>query len=102
VRDKYIKHRGEDIVLIVDHEHHTIVLVVLPELLLPLQRTQWLDCLTAYELQSLYWIALMRVLHCAKVVDAHVPILAGSSQHQLNHIEQSGRLQRIGVLSFMH
>ena len=54
LRDKYIDHHENDIVLLVDHEQQINVLVV-HQLLLPFQQLQGIDLLTVHELQGVIW-----------------------------------------------
>lgn len=68
LRDKYIKHNAEVIVLIVNHEQTTTVFVLLPELLLPPQRSQELHKVVV----PVYWISLMPFMTRVEVLDAHV------------------------------
>jgi hypothetical protein len=100
---QYKKHSGEDTPLLLGHEQNSTVFVAIPELVLSLLP---LDLLTDVEPQSVCWIALMPVVTCVEVLDAHEKWDHGrflsimSAEQKTNHTERSRRLQRIGAQGY--
>jgi hypothetical protein len=109
VRDKYIKHSGEDMGLIINHEQITYVsyvLVVIPKLRLSVQGLHGLHLLTVCEPQGVYWIAMMHVVTCAEALDENVKLDPGrflstmSGEQEPDHTERAWKMQMIGVRGY--